>query len=44
MGKDPDPLTEVELLAESLMDNAGVFRPGKVVKWVPEVGDQDRIR
>lgn len=35
-GKDTNPLNEVELLADSLIDNDGVLRTGKVVKWVPE--------
>jgi len=35
-GKDGNPVNEVELLADSLMNNAGVFRPGTVVKYIPE--------
>jgi hypothetical protein len=48
-GEDTNPLKEVELLTESLLNNGGVFRSGNVVKWVPEqsvLGLQagDRIR
>ncbi|MCU1355294.1 MAG: hypothetical protein JWM89_712 [Acidimicrobiales bacterium] len=32
-GKDTNPLNEVELICESLMNNGGVFEPGKVVKY-----------
>lgn len=32
-GKDGNPLNEVELLTESLMNNDGVLRGNKVVKW-----------
>src|SRR5690348_14712261 len=35
-GKDGNPLNEVELLAESLMNNGGVFRGNNVIKYVPE--------
>jgi 2-keto-4-pentenoate hydratase len=35
-GKDPNPLNEVELLTESLLNNDGVLRTGNVVRWVPE--------
>jgi hypothetical protein len=35
-GKDCNPLNEVELLVESLMGNAGVFRGNQVIKYVPE--------
>jgi hypothetical protein len=35
-GKDGNPLNEVELLTESLMNNGGVLRGNKVVKLVPE--------
>jgi hypothetical protein len=34
-GKDGNPLNEVELLAESLMNNDGVLRGNKVIKLVP---------
>ena len=49
-GKDGNPLNEVELLAESLMNNGGVFRGNNVIKYVPEQavvkikpGDQIRL-
>jgi hypothetical protein len=35
-GKDSSPLNEVELLADSLLNNGGVFRGNNVVKLVPE--------
>src|SRR4051812_18075670 len=35
-GKDANPLNEVELLVESLMNNRSVLRVGTVVKYVPE--------
>jgi len=35
-GKDTNPLSEVELIVDSLLDNDGVFRTGGVVKYVPE--------
>jgi hypothetical protein len=35
-GKDGNPLNEVELLAESLLENGGVLRMNKVIKLVPE--------
>jgi len=35
-GKDTNPLSEVEMLAESLLDNDGVLREVSVVKYVPE--------
>ena len=49
-GRDCNPLNEVELLADSLMNNGGVLRAGNVVKWVPAktvlglaVGDPIRL-
>lgn len=33
-GKDTNPLNEVELICDSLMNNGGVFRAGTVVKYV----------
>lgn len=49
-GKDGNPLNEVELIVESLMNNDGVFRGNTVVKYVPEEsvvrlkpGDQIRL-
>jgi 2-keto-4-pentenoate hydratase len=35
-GKDGNPINEVEVLAESLMNNGGVLRTGNVIKLVPE--------
>ena len=35
-GKDSNPLNEVELLVESLINNGGVLRAGTVVTYVPE--------
>jgi hypothetical protein len=35
-GKDANPLNEVELLADSLINNDGVFRANKVIKVKPE--------
>jgi len=35
-GKDGNPLNEVELLTESLMNNGGVLRGNNVIKLVPE--------
>jgi hypothetical protein len=35
-GKDGNPLNEVELLVDSLLNNKGVFRGNNVVKLVPE--------
>jgi hypothetical protein len=35
-GKDTNPLNEVELLADSLMNNKGILRGNNVVKYVPE--------
>jgi hypothetical protein len=49
-GKDGNPLNEVELIAESLMNNGGVLRGNTVVQYVPEesvlglqIGDPIRI-
>jgi hypothetical protein len=49
-GKDGNPLNEVELLAESLIDNDGVLRGNKVIKLVPgdavlqlEIGDRIKL-
>jgi hypothetical protein len=35
-GKDNNALNEVELIAESLMNNGGVFQGNKVIKYLPE--------
>ena len=35
-GKDGNALNEVELIADSLMNNVGVFQANKVIKYVPE--------
>jgi hypothetical protein len=49
-GKDGNPLNEVELLVESLMNNGGVLRGNNVIKLVPEqsvlklnIGDRIRL-
>jgi hypothetical protein len=34
-GKDTHPVTEVELLAECLIDHDGVLTPNKVIKYEP---------
>jgi hypothetical protein len=46
-GKDGNPLNEVELLADSLMNNEGALRGSKVIKLIPdesvlklEIGDR----
>jgi hypothetical protein len=35
-GKDGNPLNEVELICDSLMDNDGVLRANNVIKYIPE--------
>ena len=35
-GKDGNPINEVELLTESLMNNDGVLQGNNVIKFVPE--------
>jgi hypothetical protein len=35
-GKDANPLNEVELLVDSLMNNGGVLRVSNVIKWIPD--------
>jgi len=49
-GKDGTPLNEVELMAESLMNNGGVLRGNNVIKLIPEqtvvkleIGDEIRL-
>lgn len=49
-GKDGNPLNELELVSESLMNNNGVLRGNNVIKYVPEdsvlkldVGDEIKL-
>ena len=35
-GKDGNPINELELISDSLMNNAGTFRGNNVIKYVPE--------
>jgi hypothetical protein len=49
-GKDGNPLNEVELLSDSLLNNDGVLRGNNVIKFVPDrtvlkldVGDRIRL-
>lgn len=35
-GKDGNPINELELIVDSLMNNAGTFRGNNVIKYVPE--------
>jgi hypothetical protein len=49
-GKDGNPLNEVELMSESLMNNDGVLRGNNVIKFVPDqsvlklnIGDRIRL-
>lgn len=35
-GKDGNPVNELELLADSLMNNGGVLRGNNVIRFVPE--------
>lgn len=35
-GKDGNPLNEVEMLCDSLMNNNGTLRDSKVIKFVPD--------
>jgi hypothetical protein len=48
-GKDGNPLNEVELICDSLMNNDGVMRTNNVIKYIPEksvlkLGSGDQIR
>jgi hypothetical protein len=49
-GKDGNPLNEVEMLSDSLLNNDGVLRGSNVIKLVPEqsvvklrIGDTIRL-
>jgi hypothetical protein len=49
-GKDGNPLNEVELISDSLMNNNGVMRASSVIKMIPDqsvvklaVGDQIKL-
>jgi hypothetical protein len=49
-GKDGNPLNEVEMLCDSLMNNNGVLRGNNVIKYVPDesvvglaIGDHIRL-
>ena len=49
-GKDGNPLNEVEMLSDSLMNNEGVLRDSKVIKLIPDqsvvklhIGDHIRL-
>jgi len=35
-GKDANPLNEVEMLADSHMNNEGVLRGSNAIKWIPD--------
>lgn len=35
-GKDANPLNELEMIADSLMNNGGVLQGSNVVRWIPE--------
>ncbi len=49
-GKDGNPLNEVEMMCDSLMNNNGVLRGNNVIKYIPDqsvvklnIGDQIRL-
>jgi hypothetical protein len=49
-GKDSNPLNEVEMLSDSLINNKGILRGNNVIKFVPdqsvvklEIGDPIRL-
>jgi hypothetical protein len=35
-GKDGNPLNDVEMICDSLMNNNGIFRDGNVIKNIPD--------
>jgi hypothetical protein len=50
-GKDGNPLNEVEMICDSLMNNNGIFRGNNVIKYIPEqtvvklhIGDQIHLK
>jgi len=49
-GKDGNPLNEVEMICDSLLNNNGILRDGNVIKYIPgqsvvklKVGDKIRL-
>lgn len=49
-GKDGNPLKQVEMIADSLMNNEGVLRGNNVIKWIADdsvlklrIGDSIRL-
>ena len=49
-GKDCNPLNEVEMICESLLNNNGILRDSNVIKYIPDqsvvklnIGDKIRI-
>lgn len=49
-GKDGNPINEVEMLSDSLMNNGGILRANNVIKFIPDqsvtklrVGDPIRL-
>jgi hypothetical protein len=49
-GKDGNPLNEVEMIGDSLMNNGGILRGNNVIKYIPDrsvvklnIGDQIRL-
>ena len=49
-GKDSNPLNEVEMLSDSLLNNEGTLRGNNVIKFIPdqsvvklEIGDPIRL-
>lgn len=39
-GKDGNPLNEVEMICDSLMNNAGVFQDSSVIKYIPDQAEK----